>query len=74
MALGLSLKSGKLTNPIKVSEAHARNFKGQWIAIIDEKIVAHNRDVGKVIDATREHYKGKKPEFLRISGGEIAMY
>lgn len=61
-------------HPLKVSESNARDFRGQWLAIIDEKIVAHGRNVGKVIDATRKQYKGKKPEFVRISGANTAVY
>jgi hypothetical protein len=63
-----------LKTPINVSDANAKNFKGQWVAIIDEKIIAHNEDIAKVIDITRKDYKGKKPEFLRVSKGNVAMY
>lgn len=63
-----------LKKPLKVSESNAKDFRGQWLAIVNEEIVAHSRDIGKLIDLTRKNLKDKKPEFTRVSGGNIAMY
>lgn len=68
------LGSGHLKNPIKVSEANANNFRGKWLAIIEERIVANHEDIGRLIDITRTYHKGKKAEFVRINKGNTAMY
>ena len=68
------LDKGLLKKPIRVVDSNANDFKGEWLAIINEDIVAHGKDVGKLIDITRKHFKGKKPEFVRVNKGNIAMY
>lgn len=58
----------------KLSEANANDFKGEWVAIIDETIVAHNKNIGNVIDKVKKEHSGKKPSYLRIQKGNVAMY
>ncbi len=74
--MGLSLLSKRvvLKKPIKVSEANANDFKGEWLAIIDDKIVAHNKNASLLIKATKKSYEGAEPEFFRVCQGNIAMY
>lgn len=72
MTLGGVFKRKKA--PVSVSAARAKDFRGEWLAIVDDKIVAHDRDIGAVITAARRDYKGKTPRFARIPAGNIAMY
>ena len=59
---------------VKLSEANANDFRGEWIAIIDERIVAHNENIGTVIDKVKKEHAGEKPQYLRVQKGNIAMY
>lgn len=59
---------------VKLSEANANDFRGEWLAIIDEEIVAHNENIGTVIDRVKKEHAGKKPQYLRVQKGNIAMY
>lgn len=59
---------------IRLSEVNANGFKGEWLAIIDEKIVAHNENIGNVIDKVKKEHAGEKPSYVRVQKGNIAMY
>ena len=59
---------------IKLLDANANDFRGEWLAIIDEKIVAHNEDIGIVINKVKKEHQGEKPQYLRVQKGNIAMY
>lgn len=60
--------------PVRLSDANANDFRGQWLAVIDEKIVAHNEDIGVVIDKVKREHKDGKPQYVRVQKGSIAMY
>ncbi len=55
-----------------VADANAEDFRGEWIAIVDKRIVAHNPDMGVVIKAAKKY--SEHPEFVRVPKGSIAMY
>lgn len=59
---------------IKLTDANANDFKGEWLAIIDEKIVAHNQNIGNVIDKVKKNHQGEKPRYVRVQKGNVAMY
>lgn len=59
---------------IRLSDANANDFKGEWVAIINEKIVAHNENIGNVIDKVKKEHAGEKPSYVRVQKGNIAMY
>lgn len=59
---------------IKLTDANANDFKGEWLAIIDEKIVAHNQNIGNVIDKVKKNHQGEKPSYVRVQKGNVAMY
>ena len=62
------------SEPISLSAAKADDFKGEWIAVIDDAIIAHNKDIGEVITVAKRDYKGKMPRYARIPAGNMAMY
>lgn len=42
-------------------ETDLSEFKGKWIAIIDKKIVANDKDLSRVLETVKKEYPGKKP-------------
>lgn len=41
-------------------------FSGNWIAIINKKVVAHDKNVGKIIEEVKEKFPTKKPLITKI--------
>jgi len=62
------------TKEIRLSEAKADDFRGEWLAIIDDKIVAHSKNLTKAREAAQRKYKGQKLTLTRIPRSNIAMY
>ncbi len=58
--------------PVPLANADAKHYKGQWVAIVNNKIVAHDESIEPVIKKARK--LDKNPEFVRVSKGNIAMY
>lgn len=59
---------------ISLSEAKADDLRGEWLAIIDDKIVAHNKNLTKVRTAAQRKYKGRKLTLTRVPISTTAMY
>ncbi len=41
-------------------------FSGKWLAIVDKKVVASDKDVGKVIQKVKEEFPNKKPLITKV--------
>ena len=42
------------------------NYSGRWIAIVDKKVVASNKDVSKLLLEVKKGHPGKKPLVAKI--------
>ena len=67
-------KFGNAKQNINVADADVKDFEDEWVAIINEKIVAHNHDIQKVLNFMRKQFPNKKPLYAKISENAIAMY
>ncbi len=43
-----------------------KDYAGQWLAIIDKKVVASGNDVSRVIQQTKTKYPNKKPLITKV--------
>ncbi|HLD33512.1 MAG TPA: DUF5678 domain-containing protein [Candidatus Nanoarchaeia archaeon] len=68
------LKLFSRNKEIKVSEAKADNLRGEWLAIIEDKIVAHGKSLDKVMATVNKEYSNKKANYRRVPSTKIAMY
>jgi len=41
-------------------------YTGEWIAIIDDKIVSHDKDIKKVYREAKERFPGKRPLLAKV--------
>tara|TARA_Y100000310_G_C20122453_1_gene552080 strand:+ start:98 stop:295 length:198 start_codon:yes stop_codon:yes gene_type:complete len=41
-------------------------YQGKWVAIIDKKIIAFEKDVSKLINKVKKEYPNKKPLITKI--------
>lgn len=48
-------------------------YSGEWVAICQNKIVANNSDLTKVIQESSKKCRDKKPMFAKIPEKNIAM-
>lgn len=64
----------RIALPIRLSETKAKDFRGKWLALDDDQIVAYDEDIKKVITRAKKLIKGKLPKFVRIPNGNSAMY
>ncbi len=72
MALHLfKQRSGK---PIELDKANANDFRGEWLALVDNKIVAHHRELSNVMGLTRGKHRGSEPRYVRVPLSNVAMY
>ncbi len=43
-------------------------YAGMWIAIVDKKIVASDKDVAKVVEEVMKAYPGRNPLITKVRG------
>ncbi len=43
------------------------SYAGEWIAILNKKIIAHQKDLKMLISIVEETYPGKKASFTKVS-------
>lgn len=49
-------------------------FIGEWVAICDEKIVAHGKDVKKVFSEAKEKCPKKRPLLTKVPEKETMIF
>lgn len=50
-----------------------RDYIGNWIAIVDDEIVASGKDIKKIHEKVKREYPQKKPLFTRIPDKETMI-
>ena len=54
-------------------KADLSKYVGEWIAIIDDKIVAHGHDVKKIYKEAKERYPKKRPLITKVPEKETMI-
>jgi hypothetical protein len=54
-------------------EADLHGFVGEWIAIVDRRVVSHGRDVRVVFKEAKKKCPDKKPFMARVPGEETMI-
>ena len=49
------------------------NHVGEWVAIVDKKIVAKGKDAKKVFDKTKKAYPTKIPYIMKIPSDGVML-
>ncbi len=52
--------------------ADLKEFVGQWIAVVDDEIVAHGTDFSKVFKSVKQQFPSKTP-FVAMVPSKTAM-
>ena len=48
-------------------------YIGEWIAIVDDKIVAHGKDVKKIYEEAKKNYSKKRPLITKVPEKETMI-
>ncbi len=54
-------------------KANLSPYSDQWIAIVDNKIVSHGRDVKKVFRKARKEHPKEKPLIAKVPGKQAMI-
>lgn len=54
-------------------KADVKPYVGEWIAIVDNKIVSHSKSVKKVYKDAKEKYPNKRPLITRVPSKETMI-
>ncbi len=55
-------------------KADISSYIGEWIAVCNQKIVAHGKDVKTVFNEAREKYPKQKPLITRVPEKETMIF
>ncbi|MBI4009768.1 MAG: succinyl-CoA synthetase subunit alpha [Candidatus Aenigmarchaeota archaeon] len=55
-------------------KADVGKFIGEWIAIVDGKIVAHSSNVKKTYEEAKKKYPSKRPLITRVPDKETMIF
>ena len=55
-------------------ESDVSQYIGEWIAIVDEKVIAHGRSIKEVAEKSKSLAKGKKALFARVPDKESMIF
>ena len=50
-----------------------RRYAGEWVGIVDRRIVAHGRDARAVYKKLLELYPGREPEIFKIPKDRVMV-
>lgn len=62
----MKLKKSPSTNYEFFIKTDTSNYKGEWIAISEKKIVSHGKDAGKVYNQAKQKYPKKEISLAKI--------
>lgn len=54
-------------------KADVSSYIDEWIAIVDNKIISHGKNVKQVFNEAREKCPGKRPLLTKIPGKETMI-
>jgi len=54
-------------------EADTSNYLGEWIAIIDERVVAHGKKIEDVYAKAKHEYPTKRPLITKVPTKKIMI-
>lgn len=54
--------------------ADMSRYVGEWIAIIDAKVVAHGKNAKSVYEQAVENYPKKRPLITKVPGSEAMIF
>jgi hypothetical protein len=63
-----------ISNFESLSEEDSTKYAGEWIAIINNKIVAHGRDVKEVVKKAKMLYPKERPLIGRLPDAIPSIY
>ena len=55
-------------------KANIDSYIGQWVAICNQKIVSHGKDVKKVFKEAKEKYPTERPLLTRVPDKETMIF
>ena len=55
------------------SKAKLEKYSGEWVAIVDQKVVAHDRSEKQVFEKARKEYPGSDPLLARVLPKEVLI-
>ncbi len=55
-------------------QTNLENYLGEWVAICDNKIVSHGKDVKKVFEEAKKKYPTKNPLLTKVPSKETLIF
>ena len=55
-------------------KANIESYIGQWVAICNQKIVSHGKDVKKVFKEAKEKFPKERPLLTRVPDKETMIF
>ena len=49
------------------------DFAGQWVCVVDEKVVAQHADLDSLVRLVKDKTKGKTPFIVRVPEGYLTV-
>lgn len=62
-----------LSNFESLSEEDISKYAGEWIAIVDNKIVSHGKSFRDVFAEAKKNYPGKRPLFGKLPENSLTV-
>ncbi len=62
-----------VSNFESLSEEDMSKYAGEWIAVIDNKLVAHSSSLKEVYEFTKQNYPNKKPLIGRLPEDKLII-
>ena len=56
------------------AKTELEQFRGQWIAICNQEIVAYGKELKKVLEESKQKYPTKKPLIVRVPEKETMIF
>jgi len=55
-------------------QTNLSSYLGEWVAICDNKVVSHGKNVKKVFEEAKKKYPNKKPLLTKVPSKETLIF
>ncbi|PIP16360.1 MAG: hypothetical protein COX46_02690 [bacterium (Candidatus Ratteibacteria) CG23_combo_of_CG06-09_8_20_14_all_48_7] len=68
------MKSHQISLKTKGGNINLERFAGEWVALVEDKIVSHNKTLKDLMKGMKKHLPRKKPSVLLVPRKEEGPY
>lgn len=55
------------------AQQNLQKFKGEWVAVVDQRVVAHGPNLRRVLESAKSQARGRTPYITNVPSGLVTV-